>query len=224
MYDFDLLPPSITKNEMIKLQLKLKKELKQQSLDHLPKIVSGFDVAYFGDQAIAVLITLEYGTLKTIESNYVISEVPYEYDSGLLAFRELPLFMKVWDLKTFVPDVIFFDGHGINHPNRMGIASHASFLISSPTIGIAKNPFMGSFEEPTNIKGSYEYIYDNKNIIGAVLRTKKNTKPIFVSVGNLITLKESIELTMHLTSSFRIPQIIRLADLKSKEIKRKLKT
>ena len=57
---------------------------------------------------------------------------------GFLAFRELPLILKTAKLLETRPDIYIFDGNGYLHPRHMGIATHASFYLNKPTIGIAK--------------------------------------------------------------------------------------
>jgi len=59
-------------------------------------------------------------------------------------------------------------------------------------------------------KGSYCYITDSDEIIGAAVRTRYDTKPVFVSVGNKICLESAIRYTLSV-SKFRIPEPTRLA-------------
>ena len=42
---------------------------------------------------------------------------------------------------------VMFDGQGIAHPRRVGIASHVGLLIKRPTLGCAKSVLVGKFEE-----------------------------------------------------------------------------
>ena len=152
----------------------------------------------------------------TLETDEVIND----YKPGYLAFHELPVFLKAWSLLTIEPDVVVFDGHGKIHPRRMGLASHASFFIKKPTIGIAKNPFIGTYIEPENSSYSYSFIEDKKEIIGAVLRTVQNKKPIFVSVGNYCTLQEVIDICINFSMpNIRIPLVTNLPDLYTKKLK-----
>lgn len=41
------------------------------------------------------------------------------------------------------------------HPQRAGIATHASFFIEKPTIGTAKNDFIGTCEPPDNVQAHF---------------------------------------------------------------------
>ncbi|MEK7845342.1 MAG: endonuclease V, partial [Nitrospinota bacterium] len=50
-----------------------------------------------------------------------------------------------------------------------------------------------------------------KGIIGAVVRTKANTKPLFVSIGHKINLSASVRFVTECTKGYRIPEPTRLA-------------
>lgn len=199
--------------EMIDIQNKLRQGLLIKPLNFQPKYISGVDLSYYNNSAIAVIITVDYPTLSIKEMVYATDKVGINYRAGFLAFRELPAFLKAWSNLTLEPDLVFFDGYGIVHPRRMGLATHASFFIRKPTVGIAKSKFIGIYTSPMNKRGSYTYITDNKEILGVSLKTKINNNPIYVSIGNFITLNEAITYTLGLTSdSQKIPLVIDLAD------------
>ena len=139
---------------------------------------------------------------------------------GFLAFRELPLILKTTELLESSPDLFIFDGNGYLHPRHMGIATHASFYLNKPTVGIAKTYFRADkktdYTEPENEAGSYTDIVINGEIYGRALRTHKNVKPVFVSVGNCISLDTACALAMQLTDrESHIPIPTRLADLET---------
>ncbi|MBP8707248.1 MAG: endonuclease V, partial [Caldisericia bacterium] len=115
------------------------------------------------------------------------------------------------------PELIITDGQGIAHPRRMGEATHLGLITEIPTIGCAKSKLYGIFEEPNSKKGSYTILYDFEGSpIGAVLRSKDNTKPIFVSPGYMIDLDTSLKVILNLISKFRIPDPLRMAHTLSK--------
>jgi deoxyribonuclease V len=49
-------------------------------------------------------------------------------------------------------------------------------------------------------------------VVGAVVRTQKRVKPVFVSVGHRVDLATAVAHTLHLTPSYRIPETTRAAD------------
>lgn len=75
---------------------------------------------------------------------------------------------------------------------------------------------------PKNEKGNFTYIEVDGEIYGAVLRTRKDVKPIFISCGNWRDLETSIEIALHFVEkNSRLPITTRYADLATHESKRK---
>ena len=139
---------------------------------------------------------------------------------GFLAFRELPLVMKTAELLESKPEIFMFDGNGYLHPRHMGIATHASFYLNKPTIGVAKTYFCvdkkTDYTEPDKTAGSFTDIIINNEVYGRVLRTHTDVKPVFVSVGNNISLETASQITMNLVEKeSHIPVPTRLADLQT---------
>ena len=109
------------------------------------------------------------------------------------------------------PDLLIADGQGIAHPRRLGLAAHIGLLIDKPVIGCAKSLLIGKCEEPDNKKGAYSYLVDKDEVIGACLRTRINVKPVFISIGNRISLETSIKYILGCCSKYRLPEPIREA-------------
>jgi len=166
--------------------------------------------------------------LSILETTYHVADVDIPYMPGYLSFRELPLFLGVWEKATIRPDIVFFDGNGILHPRGLGLASHASFFIGTPTIGVAKTPTV-AYAMPHMDKGSMSNILMEGEKRGVALRTQKGVKPIFVSTGNLVPLDQAVELVLQLSrpdgvimsQPSRIPAITRIPDILSREYIRK---
>ncbi len=215
-------PFPVDEQEMSQIQSQLRNRVEIIPYSGTPTYVCGVDLAYFADQAIAVLVVMNYASKEIVETVYHQDLVSCEYRPGFLAFRELPIFLKAWEKLKTNPDLVFFDGNGRLHPQRVGIATHASFFIQKPTIGIAKNHFLGSYQPPELIQGSFSYIYDQEEVIGAVLRTQTRVKAVYVSIGNWIDLQSCIDFTMHFVGpNSRIPEITRQADLLTRQLRRK---
>jgi deoxyribonuclease V len=104
-----------------------------------------------------------------------------------------------------VPDVLLFDGQGIAHPRRMGIAAHLGILLDLPTIGCAKSLLCGRYEEPMKEKGAQSFLWDKEEIVGVALRTRANVKPLFVSPGHKMDIQTSVEIVLVSSPHFRIP-------------------
>jgi deoxyribonuclease V len=207
---------NVTPKEAIEIQKKLREEIRLLPLKKPIKYIGGADVSMnmFAKDGFAGFVTLSYPDLDMVDHAVVKDEIKFPYIPGLLSFREIPMLMKAWQKLKTKPDVIIVDGVGIAHPRRLGIATHLGLILGVPTIGCAKSVLTGTYKEPSNEPGSVSYLYDRLNkdeIIGAVLRTKKNVKPVFISPGNLITLEESIEIVKKCVIKHRLPEPTRMA-------------
>jgi deoxyribonuclease V len=121
--------------------------------------------------------------------------------------------LEAWTKLKIEPDAVMFDGQGIAHPRRVGIASHVGLLLQRPTLGCAKSVLVGKFAEPAEERGGWEPLVDPKNdeTIGAALRTKTRVQPIYVSPGHLIDLAGAIDLTLRADGGYRQPEPTRRA-------------
>jgi deoxyribonuclease V len=183
-----------------------------------PDILSGFDVSYGREYAVAVLATFN-SKLEILELVSHVAKPTFEYVPGLLSFRELPFFLELWKKATVEPDMVMFDGNGVMHERRMGEATHASFFIGKPTIGVAKTYYTGDFAEVGSKVGNYELIKESGIVIGAAVRTMKKANPLFVSVGNFITLSECINLVLRYPARHsKLCEITRYADFYSRKL------
>lgn len=188
------------------------------------KLIAGVDLAYWNkddaEYAVCCIIVIDADTHEIVEKQHVSGRIEVPYMPGFLAFRELPLILKTAELLKSVPDIYIFDGNGYLHPRHMGIAAHASFYLNKPTVGIAKTYFRvdhkTDYTEPESEAGSYTDIVIDGEVYGRALRTHKDVKPIFVSVGNFISLDTACALALKLTDQeSRIPIPTRLADLET---------
>ena len=188
------------------------------------KLVAGVDLAYWKEgeeeHAVCCIVIIDAATLKIVEKKQYSGIIEVPYMPGFLAFRELPLILKTVAMLEASPDVFIFDGNGYLHPRHMGIATHASFYLHKPTIGIAKTYFRvdqkTDYTEPEQEAGSYTDIVIGGEVYGRALRTHKDVKPVFIAVGNYVTLDTACSLALQLTDKeSHIPVPTRLADLET---------
>ena len=209
-------------------QKKLAPKVKLIRLKKQPKLIAGLDCAFSkdGKKIIAAVIVLKLPDFVSLETASALLKVTFPYIPGLLSFREAPACIAaVKKLKT-MPDVFIVDGQGIAHPRRLGLAAHLGLFFDKPAIGCAKSRLTGLFEDPPLEKGAYSLLKDKKvakqdtqhaipdmqyETIGAVVRTRTNVKPLFVSVGNKCLLEEAIKITLGCTTKYRLPEPTRLA-------------
>lgn len=179
------------------------------------KKIAGADISYSknDDLFFAGVVVLDADTLNIIEEAGAMERVSFPYIPGLLSFREAPALIKAFEKVRSKPDVIMFDGQGIAHPRRLGLASHMGLFLDVPSLGCAKKKLVGEFEEPGIKKGSYSELIHRGDKIGAVLRTKDNVKPVFISPGHRIGIARSIETVFLCCNGYRIPEPTRQAHL-----------
>lgn len=187
-----------------------KQVIRQTQLDPV-KTVAGVDVGIRNDIARAAVVVLSYPALAVIDYAVAVRPVAYPYVPGLLSFREGPVILDAFDKLSTAPNLLIFDGQGIAHPRRLGIASHIGLLVDLPSIGCAKSRLCGQHTEPDLAPGSYVPLIDKGEIIGAVVRTRFKVKPVFVSIGHRVDLPTSIDTVLSCCRGFRLPETIRWA-------------
>lgn len=207
-------PWSIDEQEAISLQQQLAQRVKKEDQLTDVRYVAGVDVAYHSerDLLVAGVVILDAITLQVVESVVIQDSVDFPYIPGLFSFRELPPLVRAFkELKT-TPQLVVCDGQGIAHPRRFGLASHLGVLFDIPTIGCGKTRLLGEYEEPAQERGAYSALIDQGEIIGGVLRTQPNIKPIFVSIGHHISLPTACAWITKLSPTYRLPETTRQAD------------
>jgi deoxyribonuclease V len=178
------------------------------------RLVAGLDVAYAkdSDQLAAAVVVLDTATLTPVEQQAVTGTASFPYVPGLLAFREIPALAGALGRLRAVPDVLVCDGYGIAHPRRFGLASHLGLLAGVPSIGVAKTPFVGEYDEPARGRGAWTDLTDGGETVGRVLRTQPGVNPVFVSVGHAVSLDDACDLILRLSPRYRLPETTRAAD------------
>jgi deoxyribonuclease V len=183
------------------------------------KTIAGVDVAYSSNLAFSCVCVLNYATLEVIEIQTAISEIAFPYRTGLLSFREVPPILKAIEKLSLLPDCIVCDGQGIAHPRRFGLACHLGIALEIPTIGCAKTRLYGHAKQPGIERGQYSMLTMKDHVLGCLLRTRAKVKPLYLSIGHKISLKQAMEVILHLTPKYRLPVTTRLADTKVAQLK-----
>lgn len=169
--------------------------------DRLPEkinFIAGVDVAYAGETAVSAVAVLDYESLELLEQQTATCQARFPYVPTLLSFREIPPAVACIKRLKRQPDVFLVDGQGMAHPYRCGFASHLGLALGKPTVGVAKSRLIG---EPANA-----YLVDKGQIIGAVVTTKEGSKPVYVSVGHLVSLETAVKIVTHCVRRSRIPE------------------
>jgi len=196
------------------------------------KIVVGVDVHYFkkSERGIACAIFWDKDKKKVIDSSYATMKINMPYKPGFLGFREAKIISHAIRESKIKADLLMCDGHGIIHPRFFGEAVHLGFALQIPSLGVAKNPFIGfsSWKSMERIRGKKTPIWledpnhnnSNNTIIGYAICLADSKKPVFVSTGYRISLQTSIKLTLSTTTSNRQPEPLFLADKYARSFER----
>ncbi|MER5743531.1 endonuclease V [Streptomyces sp. NPDC002225] len=176
--------------------------------------VTGVDVAYDDehDVVVAAAVVLDAATAEVVAEATATGRVTFPYVPGLLAFREIPTVLAALEALPVDPGLVICDGYGRAHPRRFGLASHLGVVTGLPVIGVAKNPFTFTYEQPGPRRGDRSPLLDGEEEVGAALRTQDGVKPVFVSVGHRTGLDNACAHTLLLARGFRQPETTRRAD------------
>jgi deoxyribonuclease V len=189
--------------------------------DAFPDIrhVAGIDVAYsrFSGKACCAATVFSYPDLGLCCVSEETGFVSFPYLPGLFAFREGPLIEPAFGRLEIKPDILIFDGFGVCHPRGMGLATHMGIILDRASIGCAKTPFMGTFENPAPERGSVSPIVCEGEVIGSAVRTKQGVKPVFVSQGHRVSLASSIGICLSCAKGYRIPEPLRHAHIRARK-------
>jgi deoxyribonuclease V len=175
--------------------------------------VAGIDVGFedAGATTRAAVAVLSFPGLEPVDSALVRTPTRFPYVPGLLSFREAPAVLLALRRLEIVPDLILYDGQGLAHPRRFGIASHLGVITDTPTIGVAKTRLIGEHRTVPDRKGAWVPLTDGDEVIGAVLRTRQGVKPLFVSIGHRVCLETAVRYVMACVTRYRLPETTRQA-------------
>lgn len=186
-------------------------------------VVAGADVAFAGEEAVAAIVTLAFPALTLREVVATRRPVTFPYMPGFLTFREGPTLEAAFRRLRRRPDLILFDGHGLAHPARFGLACHLGLLWDAPAIGCAKSLLAGEVATAALElrRGARRLIRADGEVVGAALRTADGVRPIYVSIGHRISLPTALRLALRCSRGTRVPEPIRLADAAVALLKRR---
>jgi deoxyribonuclease V len=203
----------VTEAEAVAIQQQIRTQVQRTGTIALVDIhtVAGIDASY-KEVGRAAIVVYSFPELQIIESVTAIRESVFPYIPGLLTFREGPAVLDAWAKLQTQPDVLMFDGQGIAHPRRIGIAAHLGVVLDRPSIGCAKSRLTGTYVEPGPNQGDRSPLMYHGEQLGVVLRSKPRTNPLFISVGHKIDLDLAVEVVLRCLRGYRLPEPTRAAD------------
>ncbi|HEX6940403.1 MAG TPA: deoxyribonuclease V [Longimicrobiales bacterium] len=188
-----------------------------------PRLVAGADLSiqWKNDRGYAGIVTLDADSLETVEESTAVVPVTFPYVPGFLSFRELPPLAAAWEQLERRPDAVIFDGHGIAHPRRFGLACHGGVLLDVPSVGCAKSLLIGEHGPLGEERGATAEITIEGEVVGMAVRTRDRVKPVYVSPGHRMDLPTAVSLVLRMGAGFREPETTRRAHRLVKALRRK---
>jgi len=222
----------VTVAEAREIQNQLKNQLTLIPLTEMPNTIAAVDVSYtrWDHMGYAVLgiYRVEYDNearrnrLQEVLIETLSGTVEFPYIPGYFSFREIPMLLPLFERIDLDIDLIIADGVGIAHPRGLGLASHLGLLFDKPSIGCAKSKLIGNYNEPGLEKGKYSDLFAKEQVVGTVLRSKNNCKPLFVSPGNKCTIDDARNVVLNLCFNYRLCEPIRWVDSLSKQLRKSI--
>ena len=206
----------VTAEEAIALQQQLLPKIRLEPLPTEIRLVAGADVSYNlgSDRLYAGIVVLQLPELTLVKEVVAVGSASFPYIPGLLSFREAPILLQAFQQLASCPDAIMVDGQGIAHPRGIGIASHLGLFLDCPSVGCAKSKLTGVYNAhtlPTTAGSSTPLRRRDGTVIGAVVRTKSKTHPVFVSPGFKADTPTSVALVLQCCQGYKLPEPTRLA-------------
>ncbi len=204
---------NLSPSDAIQLQKNLAAQVIRQDQLNTINSVAGVDVGFEENNRItrAAVVVLDFPSLELVEYSIARRPTEFAYIPGLLSFREIPAVLDALNKLNQPPGLILCDGQGLAHPRRLGIACHLGIITKLPTIGVGKTRLTGKHGPVPEIKGEWTALKDRDETIGAVLRSRQGVKPIYVSVGHMISLETAISYVMRCITRYKLPETTRWA-------------
>ncbi|MBD2022448.1 deoxyribonuclease V [Leptolyngbya sp. FACHB-36] len=203
----------LTAEEAIVIQQSLRSEIVTTDQFGTIRYVAGVDVGFEDDGTVtrAAVAVLKLEDLTLQDRAIARRPTKFPYIPGFLSFREVPAVLDALQRLHVLPDLLLCDGQGIAHPRRFGIACHLGLLTDLPAIGVAKSLLVGRHADVPDERGSWQPLTHKGETVGAALRTRPGTKPLFISTGHRVSLDTAIAYVMRCTPKYRLPETTRQA-------------
>lgn len=204
----------VTPAEAVEIQRRLADAVVRHDDLGQVRFVAGVDVGFEQNNRVtrAAVAILRFPELTLHEQALARLPTSFPYIPGLLSFREGPAILQALRKLQQRPDLLLFDGQGLAHPRRLGIASHIGVLVDIPSIGVAKSRLSGRPRTPLDEeKGAWEPLWDGGEVVGALVRTRSHVKPVFVSIGHRVSLATAIQYVLDCTTRYKLPETTRWA-------------
>ena len=205
-------PWDVSPTEAVAIQRELAPLVAEAPIDFAAlRTVAGLDVSVRDDRVRAAVVVYDVRAKAVVDQAVWEGPTPFPYVPGLLSFREVPAILPALEQLEALPDLYMLDAQGYAHPRRFGLACHLGVLLDAPALGVAKSILVGRHAPPADPKGSAEPLVHKGETVGLAVRTRAGVKPVYVSVGHRVTLRDAGRLTVRLAERWKLPQPTHLA-------------
>lgn len=214
---------NLTADEAIALQKELANRVDVTTPLDRGELIAGADVSYnrYTSTFYAGVVVLRSEDWTVVEKQTALGESAFPYTPGLLSFREGPIYLEAFAKLASEPDLVMFDGQGLAHPRRFGLACHMGLWLDRPSLGCAKSRFTGRYKELDRKAGSTSLLTVGEGeVVGKVVRTRTGIQPVFVSAGHRIDLEGAVRVVLASCKESRVPEPTRQAHLLVNELRR----
>ncbi len=220
----ELHPWKVSTQEALAIQRSLRARLRLLPLPREVRLVAAADVAYSRPthRMYAAVVAVRLPDFEVVETATAFQLARFPYIPGLFSFREMPPLVRAFERLKCRPDAVLFDGQGLAHPRRLGLACHAGLLLGTPTVGCAKSRLVGEHGPVPGARGGRADLLHQGDVVGAVVRTRRGVCPVFVSPGHLTDVDSAVDLVLRTTGRFRLPEPIRLAHRSTTALRRRM--
>lgn len=203
----------VSPQQAIAIQESLRSQVERNDRYDAIRTVAGIDVGVAAGSGIAraAVAVLNFPELQLREQSIAELPVRFPYVPGLLSFREIPAVLQALSRLQVLPDLLICDGQGLAHPRQFGLACHLGLWTGLPSIGVAKSRLIGEHAQVGRQRGDWQQLLHQGELVGAALRTRPGTRPVYVSIGHRVSLASAIELVLCCTLGFRLPETTRCA-------------
>lgn len=187
-----------------------------------PRLVAGADISIslYSTVGIAGIVVIDTFTMETVDSATAVADIKFPYVPGFLSFREIPAILLAWEKLKTKPDVVVFDGVGLAHPRRFGLACHGGITLGIPSIGCAKSILVGRHGVLSEKRGAMVEMKDKGEVVGMAVRLREKVKPVYISPGHLMDLPTAIKIVQSVSSKYREPETTRRAHKLVNQVRR----
>lgn len=206
---------NLTLREAQRLQARLARRVRTTSSARPAlRLVAGADMSHarFSPWLYGAVVVLRLPDFSIVETVTARRKASFPYVPGYLSFREGPVLLDCFARLRTRPDAVLFDGHGLAHPRRFGLACHLGLWLGIASVGCAKSRLCGQYAEPGPARGDRAPLLEAAERLGTALRTRPGARPVLVSVGQRLDLREAEALVLACTDGrHRLPEPLRQA-------------